>query len=118
MSRWARAIERDGQTISSTTFIIVDRLKETENTKQAAEQAGAKIIQMSMQYWIKDLARKLSETYDVEYDLQSVPDDNLEEYLRDRLSKMRLQDFLAGVSTEVLVEEAEAEAEPCAEEEA
>jgi hypothetical protein len=118
MSRWSREIEREGQKIASTTFIIIDRLKETGRTKKAAEDAGAEIVQMSMQYWVRDLARKLGERFGVEYELQKLDNGEISPYLEKRLAAIPVQDFLSGVSTELLIEQAEEEAsEACPEEE-
>ena len=111
LSRWAREMETAGGTVSSTTFIIVDRLPKTGKTEKAAEEIGAELIQMSMQYWVKDLARRLGDRFGIEHELQTISEDDIGEYLHGRLASIPVQEFLSGVSTQVLAEEAEEQAE-------
>jgi hypothetical protein len=102
LSRYAREIESEGGRISSTTFIIVDRLPKTGKTQRAAEQIGAEIVQMSMQYWVRELAQRLGERMGIRHKLQTMPDDEIEEYLRNKLAQIQVQDFLTGVTAEEL----------------
>ena len=73
----------------------------------AAEQIGAEIVQMSMQFWAKELAQKLGSRLGVRHELQVMDDDAIGGYLAKKLLTMPVQDFLSGVS----VEELEADAE-------
>ena len=107
LSRYARELEMAGGRSSSVTFIIVDRLPRTGKTQMAAEQIGAEIVQMSMQFWAKELAQKLGSRLGVRHELQVMDDDAIGGYLAKKLLTMPVQDFLSGVS----VEELEADAE-------
>lgn len=107
LSRYARELELAGGKASSTTFIIVDRLPKTGKTQKAADKIGAEIVQMSLRYWVRDLARILGERMGIRHELQTVPDDEIEEYLRNRLNRIQVQEFLSGVTTEELQEDAE-----------
>lgn len=107
LSRYAREMELAGGKSSSTTFIIVDRLPKTGKTEQAARQIGAEIIQMSMQYWVRDLALKLGERLGIKHELQGMPDDQIGDYLEQRLTSIPIQNFLTGVSTEALQDDSE-----------
>jgi hypothetical protein len=107
LSRYAREIETAGGRTASTTFIIVDRLPNTGKTQRAAEQIGAEIVQMSLRCWVRDLAQRLGERMGVRHELQTMPDDEIEAYLRDRLDQIRVQDFLSGVTAEELQEDEE-----------
>ncbi len=119
LSRWLSEVEfGEGSRMASTTFIIVDRLPKTRTTERAAERIGAEIIQMSMQYWVRELSRRLRERCGIEHELQNLPDDEIEEYLRQKLNNIAVENFLSGVSIEVLTEAAEQEVEDaCADEE-
>ncbi|MET0622488.1 MAG: CfrBI family restriction endonuclease [Pyrinomonadaceae bacterium] len=107
LSRYAREMETAGGRTASTTFIIVDRLPNTGKTQRAAEQIGAEIVQMSLRYWVRDLAQRLGERMGVRHELQTMPDDEIEAHLRDRLDQIRVQDFLSGVTAEELQEDEE-----------
>lgn len=98
LSRYAREIEMAGGRSSSVTFIVVDRLPGTGKTQQAAEKVGAEIIQMSMKYWVKELAQKLGTRLGIRHELQRMEDDAVAAYLERKLSGVPVQDFLGGVS--------------------
>ncbi len=92
-------------------FIIVDRLPKTGKTQKAADAIDAEIIQMSMGYWVRELAQKLTVRFGAEYELEEIPDEKLRDFLNERLATIPVQEFLTGVSTEALIEQAEEEAE-------
>ena len=102
LSRYAREFESGGGRIRSTTFIVVDRLPKSEKTQRAAAQIKAEIVQMSLRYWVRDLAQRLGERMGVTHELQRMQDDDIEAYLRSKLDRIRVQDFLSGVTTEEL----------------
>lgn len=111
LSRWGREADLAGGKVLSTTFIIVDRLPKTGKTEAAAARIDAEIIQMSMQYWVRDLARKLGARFGIEHQLQRLDNGEVGPYLDVRLATISVQDFLSGISTEALIEEAEQESE-------
>ncbi len=75
----------------------------------AAEQIGAEIVQMSMQFWVKELAQKLRARLGVRHELQTMADGAISGYLERKLSSIPVQDFLSGVSVEELEEAEQAE---------
>jgi hypothetical protein len=109
LSRYARELELAGEVHSSTTFIIVDRLPDTTRTIIAAQRIGAEIIQMSMQYWPRTLAQRLGERLGFEHELQTMPDEQIPDYLRSKLATIPVQAFLADVSVEEIETSAEDE---------
>lgn len=102
LSRYAHEFELAGGRSRSTTFIVVDRLPKTEKTQRAAAQIEAEIVQMSLRYWVRDLAQRLGERMGVTHELQRMQDGDIEPYLRGRLDLIRVQDFLGGVTAEEL----------------
>jgi len=109
LTRYAREMEIGGTTHASQTFIVVDRLPNTSKTRKAAEKIGAEIIQMSMRYWLKDLAQRLEARLGYKHKLASMPDDKIESHLKTKLATMRIQDFLSGFSPVETDEEPEEE---------
>jgi hypothetical protein len=105
LSRWTSEIETAGGTISSTTFIIIDRLPKSGKTQSAAAKIGAVIIEMSDPHWVRDLALGLGERFGINHELQTMSDDKISAYLSSRLTSIPVQDFLSGVSTETLTAE-------------
>jgi hypothetical protein len=107
LSRYESEINTGEGRQYSITFIIVDKLPKTGKTQRAAEAVSAEIIQMSMQYWPRELAQKLGERLGFRHELQEMPDDQIKDYLAGKLKGIDVQDFLSGVSQEELLEDAE-----------
>lgn len=97
LTRYARELEIGGAAHTSHTFIVVDRLPNTSKTRKAADRIGAEIIQMSMQYWPRDLAKRLEKRLGHKHALCTMSDDRIEDYLQAKLAKIQIQDFLSGV---------------------
>lgn len=100
LTRYANEKRLAGKAYASQTFIVVDRLPETSKTKKAAEKIGAEIVQMSMQYWPRDLAQRLSRRIGYNHKLCNMSDDEIESYFRSEIAQIPIKDYLAGVSVE------------------
>ncbi|MEY4454205.1 MAG: hypothetical protein RI951_799 [Pseudomonadota bacterium] len=98
LSRFSKHREISGQTYDAKTYIVVDRLPKTGKTEGAAKKIDAEIIQMSMKYWPKELAIKLNEGVGLNHPLCKMPDDEIEEYLRNQLKSIQLQNFLGDIA--------------------
>jgi hypothetical protein len=98
LTRYAREMELGGKAYVSQTFIVVDRLPDTSKTRKAAKKIGAEIIQMSMQYWPRDLAQRLERRLGYRHELGSMSDERISEYLKARLTSIPIEEFLIGIS--------------------
>ena len=101
LTRYAREIEMGGQIHASHTFVVVDRLPDTSKTRQSADQIGAEIVQMSMQYWPRDLAQRLEKRVGHRHPLAQMPDSKIGTYLHARLATIPIENFLAGFKPEL-----------------
>jgi hypothetical protein len=97
LTRYAREVERDGRRHSSVTFIVVDRLPETSRTQQLAADIGAEIVQMSMQYWPRELARRLARRVEFTHPIQIMDDGKVAQYLSQRVAEMPILEFVSRV---------------------
>lgn len=97
LSRYANVTQYKTNTYTSTTFIIVDRLPDTGKTREAATLIDAVIIQMSMQFWPRELAKKLGDKFGFRHELQSLPDNQVHNFLKQQLDSIPIQDFLNNV---------------------
>lgn len=105
LSRYGNVVEAEGGlTSSSVTFIVVDRLPETGKMKAAAAKIGAEIIQMSMQYWPRELATKLYERFKYEHEILKLSDHELQEYLKANIEKVQVQEFLNNLTVEEIAQ--------------
>lgn len=98
LSRFDKEIITNAGKGSSVTFIVVDRLPATGKTKAAADKIGAEIIQMSMQYWPRQLAQKLKTRFSFVHDMQTMQDSKLNAFLKESLSQINVQEFLSNIS--------------------
>ncbi len=97
LSRYAREVEQNGIQNTSRSFIIVDRMPNTLTTSKSAEISEAEIVQMSMQYWPKELALRLQEKLNYESEILAIPDEDLSQYLNKKMNSIQLEDFINGV---------------------
>lgn len=98
LTRYANEIQQNGVANFSQTFIIVDRMPETTRTMDAALKSGTEIIQMSMQFWALDLAKGLKKRLGYEAEILSIPEDELSEYLEQKLRPVPILNFLNTVN--------------------
>jgi hypothetical protein len=103
LSRYAREYDNLGGASESVTFIVVDRLPKTGKTETAARNIGAEIIQMSLQFWPRYLARRLHQRLGFEHELLDMPDKEVGQYLAQKLETIPILDFLSGVSMQELM---------------
>lgn len=101
LSRYARQVERYGKMHDSRTIIIVDRLPATQSTQAIAFAGGVDIIQMSMQFWIKNLAQRI-QIYCPSYKhpILNMSESRISEYLQERLESIPIQEFVSGFTAD------------------
>jgi len=100
LSRFGQEVTLSGSKAASTTFVIVDRLPQTSKTIEAARSGKAIILQMSMQFWIKELARELERVYHHRAEVLEVSDNDLQAYLELKLSRMDVASFASTLELE------------------
>jgi hypothetical protein len=94
LTRYANEIEQNGKANFSQTFIIVDKMPETTKTLEAAKKSGSEIVQMSMQFWAVELAKRLKNRLGYSAEILSIPEDNLRDYLEQKMKSIPILDFL------------------------
>lgn len=94
LSRFANLVELYEEQSTSQTFIIVDKMPQTSKTLKAASRAGSEIIQMSMQFWPQDLARRLESRLNYRAEILDVEEEDLCNYLSEKINSVPLLSFL------------------------
>ncbi|NUM48928.1 MAG: CfrBI family restriction endonuclease, partial [Anaerolineales bacterium] len=94
LTRYANEVEREGMLNFSQTFIVVDKMPETTKTADAALKSGSEIIQMSMQFWALDLAKRMKARLGYSAEILSIPEEQLSEYLEQKLQPIPILNFL------------------------
>lgn len=95
LSRFEREIEVGRRRWYMASFIIVDRVGKGSRIPQVAEQVGATVIQMSMSYWMRLLAQELKRQTDYHHELSTIPDGQMEGYLRGKLAEVPIEKLIA-----------------------
>ena len=99
LSRFERDIEIDGVSHGSHTFVVVDRLPAAGRTHHQATRIGATIVQMSLTFWMRDLAGHLFEVFGYDHPVRTMSDDALRSYLSTEVARVAIQDFVGGVAS-------------------
>jgi hypothetical protein len=94
LTRYANEVKLYGRKNVSQTFIVVDRMPETKKTADAAKKAGSEIVQMSMQFWPQELARRMKTRLGHEAEILDIPEDELSDYLSEKIAPIPILDFL------------------------
>lgn len=105
LSRFESELVLSSGKSNSVTFIIIDKLPQTSKTIDAARRIGSEIVQMSMQYWPRELSIKLGSRFNFSHPLQTMPDDKMADYLKTQIEKIEIQEFLNDLSIEKLEED-------------
>lgn len=109
LTRYANEVEQNGTANFSQTFIIVDKMPDTTKTIEAAKKSGSEIIQMSMQFWALELAKRLKTRLGYSAEILSVPEDELSDYIEQKLQPVPILNFLNPTNTRIQVIREEAQ---------
>lgn len=98
VSRFERQVEIDGQKYFCATFVIVDRIGERSKLVEQAKAINGTIIQMSMSYWPRMLAEQLLEKTGYRSPLVAIPDKRIEDEIRTRAGKVKIESLVEATS--------------------
>jgi hypothetical protein len=109
LTRYANEIQQNGSVNFSQTFIIVDKMPDTAKTTHSALKTGSEIIQMSMQFWALDLARRLKTRLGYSAEILTIPEERLNDYIEQKLQSVPILNFLnaTNVKTRMMREDAQ-----------
>lgn len=107
LTRYTNEIEQNGVSNYSQTFIIVDKMPQTSKTIEAAKKSGSEIIQMSMQFWALELAKRLKTRLGYNAEILSIPEDKIGDYLEEKLRPIPILNFIntENLNTRILRDE-------------
>jgi len=77
-----------------STIIIVDRIGEGSRINEMANEIGGNIVQMSMSYWVKEVANILQEKTGFDHKILSLHDNESLKYVKSKISKVDLKKFI------------------------
>lgn len=94
VSRYRRKQNIAGTQSYLPTFVIVDRIGSQSDISEIATQIDGEIVQMSMSYWPKEVAKKLREKIDYQTEVADVNDSEIEAEFERRMENIDVNDFL------------------------
>jgi len=97
VTRFEREIELGNQKWYLATIIIVDRIGKNSRIEKLARRVGGAIVQMSMSYWPKEVARELNKVLGYSHKVLKLSDEKLENYLKRQVAKVPMEKII-GIS--------------------
>jgi hypothetical protein len=93
VSRFERIMERDTIKHNMTTIILIDRIGLNSRLTSMANDIGGHIIQMSMSYWVKELALILNKTLGFKHEILKMTNDESIIYVKEKMRLLEIQKF-------------------------
>lgn len=94
VTRFEREIELGNEKWYLATIIIVDRIGKNSRIEKLARRVGGAIVQMSMSYWPKEVARELNKALGYSHKILQLPDERFESYLRRQIAKVPMEKII------------------------
>lgn len=94
VSRFERELEFGRQTHYVSTIILVDRIGVHSRISRMARDINGNIIQMSMTYWVKEVASVLKEKCLLEHPILSMSNEQSLLWIKDKMKEIDLTQFL------------------------
>ena len=80
VTRFEKEIELNSNKWYLATIIIVDRIGKNSRIERLARKVGGAIVQMSMSYWPKQVARELNSAIGYSHNILKISDEKFESY--------------------------------------
>lgn len=94
VSRFETEMELGRKTHFMSTLIIVDRIGNGSRIKEMAKEIGGNIIQMSMSYWVKEVASILKDSTGFDHKILKMSDKESLAFIKKSMSKVDLKKFI------------------------
>ncbi len=91
VSRFEREMEFGKKHHFMSTIIIVDRIGEGSRIVELAKKIDGSIVQMSMNYWIKEVATILQEKVDFKHELLKLTNEDSIVYIQKHMKSLELE---------------------------
>jgi len=95
VSRFEREMNHGRQLHYMSTIILVDRIGYGSRIVEMAKEINGNIIQMSMTYWVKEVAEVLLEKLDFKHPILKMKPDQILEFIEREMKKVDLKAFMS-----------------------
>lgn len=100
VSRFEREMERGGETHFMKTIILVDRIGQGSRIVEMAKAIDGSIVQMSMNYWVYEVAEILQSSIGYTADILNGSKPESIQFVSARLNSVNLKNFINGTFDE------------------
>ncbi|MEZ4959201.1 MAG: CfrBI family restriction endonuclease [Saprospiraceae bacterium] len=94
VSRFEREMEFGKQHHFMSTIIIVDRIGEGSRITELAKKIDGNIVQMSMNFWVREVAQILQTKVGFKHDILKLSNEESIKYVQDRMKQIDLGKFI------------------------
>jgi len=107
VSRFEREMERGTEKHFMKTIVLIDRIGEGSRIVEMAKAIDGSIVQMSMNYWVYEIATILKESIGFEHHILSLSKEKSIELIYNSLKEINLKTFIDGIYEEDIDNEIE-----------
>ena len=104
VTRFQQAEILKGVPFYMATIIIVDRVGHNSRIVEMARAVKGTIVQMSAAYWPQQVVKILHESLGFEHELMEMPQIRIEDYLKEKLAAVPLENFVRNLPVNGLLE--------------
>ena len=94
VSRFEREMDHGRQLHYMSTIILVDRIGEGSRIVEMAEKINGNIIQMSMTYWVKEVAEVLKQKMNFKHSILNMSQEKSIEFIERAMKRVDLKTFM------------------------
>jgi len=94
VSRFEREMEHGRQLHYMSTIILVDRIGEGSRIVEMAKQINGNIVQMSMAFWVKEVALILNEKMKFQHQMVELPNKKSIDYIKNKMKNIDITKFI------------------------
>lgn len=95
VSRFERNVELGNHNYYMKTIVIVDRIGDRSRITDMAKEINGSIVQMSMSYWVKEVAKILSDSLGYNHAIVGMNNEQSTSYIKDEMLGIDLRKFLS-----------------------
>ncbi len=100
VSRFEREMERGAEKHFMKTIILIDRIGEGSRIGEMAKAIDGEIVQMSMNYWVYEVATILKTSLGYNHPILSETRENSISYIEKHLAEINMKSFIEGLIEE------------------
>lgn len=96
VSRFERVMERGNKKHHMKTIVLVDSIGKGSRIVEMAKEIDGEIVQMSMNYWVYEIAMILKNTLEFDHQILNLPRSESIKIINQELKKINLKTFITG----------------------